>query len=181
MPETAADYHVEADLDTDANLDRIERTDEGRLPHRRTELLEQALDPDGPILSARSGGYHGTATFVLEHDDLLWIVKDSHGSCSHCDWFESAKRTDGRHYRVDDSATAPCEQVRAYADRMLRQAYAFASVDDAVRFLEIKSADQDDLEPWGWPTVVDETLDRLTELGYDVDADVGEDAEESEG
>lgn len=138
--------YLKADLEDHADLSRIERDEENRLRYSRSDLLEAALDTE--VHTTCSGGYQGTYGFVLVMDGLLWVIKDSYGSCSVCDGLLAAHDQDGRPYRVEDPEELDCENVRNYALVMMRNAYAFDNKNDAVRF--VHKAEDGDLDVWGW-------------------------------
>jgi hypothetical protein len=115
-------------------------------PSRQT-LLKDALGVE--VKSVCSGGYQGTWLFILVVNDTLWLLKDSYGSCSYCDGLMGASGDDA---------------VRDYAENMMRNAYAFESKNDAVRFLHQKI--EEGYGSWGWPTVADEGIETLAYINY---------------
>lgn len=146
-------HYVKTDLEDRANFRNVENhADDDGIINRgpgRTELLADVLGKDThEIRKVREGGYQGTILFVFRHAGYVWLVKDSYGSCSHCDGYLAA----------DDD-----ESYKKYARSMCRNAYAFESTDDAVRFLHKKSGDGTEMSTfaYGWGPLVDEGIEQL--------------------
>jgi hypothetical protein len=145
-----------ADLADHADLSRIDRSVGSHWPPNRSDLLREALDTN--VEGVCSGGYQGTWVFILVVDDILWLLKDSYGSCSYCDGLLAAADLDGRSYRTDEEELG-AENVRQYAESMMNNAYAFESKNDAVRFIAR-------VDGYGWRDVRSDTIETLDEVDY---------------
>lgn len=167
---TDTDHYLKADAEDRADLSRIQRDDEGNYTPekisspRRDALLEVVLDTE--VRSVRNGRYQGTMGFVFVVDGLLWLLKDSFGSCAVCDGLMGARDDDGHAWGNTDPEDLTCTHVREYTASMLRNAYAFESKNDAVRFLH--QAEDDELEAagWSWRDIADDMIDVLDDVEY---------------
>lgn len=153
-------HYLKADLEDYADVESITLNEDGRVRHGRTSLLENALDAE--VHTTCSGGYQGTYTFVLVAGGLLWVIKDSYGSCGLCDGLLHAKNYEGR-----DSPQDALEAVRNYAESMMRNAYAFDNKNDAVRFVHEAAAGDLDVSGWAWSDVDDGTIEAISEVDYE--------------
>lgn len=151
--------YLKADLEDRAGLDSITLNEEGRLRHSRSSLLEDALGVEPKVTC--SGGYQGTYTFVLVVDDILWVIKDSYGSCGLCDGLLHAKNYTGR-----DDKEEGLEAVRNYAQSMMRNAYAFDNKNDAVRFVHQAAEGDLDVSGWAWSDVDEGTIESINEVEF---------------
>jgi hypothetical protein len=135
--------YVRADLEDYADLDRIHDDPDSWGNPSRLELLEQSLGLDEfDIKSARAGSYQGQMLFIFRTAGYIWLLKDSYGSCSHCDGLLAA------------------DHASEYAETMMRDAYAFTSIEDVREFIEAK-IDGDEYGIYKWEELADEVLDVL--------------------
>ena len=76
--------------------------------------------------------------FVIEGFGYYWIIKEAYGSCEVCDGFIGAPNYE-------------------YGLSILRNAYAFDTLDDARAFLS-------SVDGWGWNRIREPGLDLLDHL-----------------
>jgi len=139
------------DLDQFATLSNVPKQTDGYGGPDRVKLLSMALDIDSDEISVvREGGYQGTLLFIFEVDGYIWLLKDSYGSCSNCDGLLAAER--GGSYRD-------------YTRGMIRNAYAFSTSNDAIRFLNDMANDNPGHEgstfAYGWGPLVDDAVTKI--------------------
>lgn len=136
--------YVRADLEEYADLDAIDDDPSSWGTPSRSELLQQSLGLDSvEIHVASTGGYQGEKLFVFRTGGYYWLVKDSYGSCSHCDGLLAA------------------DHASEYATTMLRDAYAFTDAGDTIAFLERKANDDGGYGIFGWATLADDGVEAV--------------------
>jgi len=120
---------VKADLEDRAvNASEAEWESEYGSPSRLAIL--KGMLPDFEIESECTGGYQGTYVFRLDGSEYVWLIRDSYGSCSHCDGL------------IDHP------EPYNYGVQMVRNAYAFESEEVAVEYLNL-------VDNWRWDRVKD--------------------------
>lgn len=111
---------------------------------RRGDLVRGLLPDSATINIYSSGGYQGMMGFAIDLDDHIWLIKESYGSCSYCDGLI------GSGDRI------------SYGISMLRNAYCFESIDDAVEFVDDASDNDDGY--YGWDRISGGLIDELQKL-----------------
>jgi len=133
--------YIQNDLEDYASRDlpEIDRDGYVRPSFKRAELIKRAVNPDS-FDYACVGSYQGSYAFVLKKGGYTWIIKESFGSCSHCDSL-MAKQTNFR--RSEYSIEEALDIIWDYTLKMLRNAYCFETEADAISYLEQKDG-------WTW-------------------------------
>lgn len=82
----------------------------------RPAMIKACLPKKAELETNSIGSYDGKISFVIKLDDEIWLHNDYFGTCSGCDGFISKERS--------------------WVENMLRKAYCFDTIDDAIEYLQ---------------------------------------------
>lgn len=106
----------------------------------RMGALQHVLPDEAEFHVESVGSYDGESVYIIELDGYIWMAHTFYGTCSYCDSF-----------LADPVATT---------ESLLRKAYCFTTIDDAIRYIETT----DDFGYYG-TGLVEPARDTLKKIG----------------